>query len=50
MPVPNGPSRKSVGGTQFNDIASLIKYAANSRLAKVPSGKSQSGLSPDTGL
>ena len=50
MPVPCGPSRSQVGGTRSQASASETAYAATSRAASVPSGKSQSGRSPATGL
>ena len=50
IPRPAGPSRKIVGGTKSIPVVSLRRKAANSRSASVPSGKSQSGLSPATGL
>ena len=50
MPSPNGPSRSTVGGTTFHPRAVETTYAAVSRAASVPSGKSHSGRSPRTGL
>src|SRR4029453_10478246 len=50
IPSPNGPSRSSVGGTSDQPSASETRYAAYSRWASVPSGKSHSGRSPATGL
>ncbi len=50
MPCPYGPSRSTVGGTRSQPVAREISYAATSRCASVPSGKSQSGCSPATGL
>ena len=50
MPGPNGPSRKTVGGTMSQPVAAETSYAATSRSASVPSGKSQSGRSPAIGL
>ncbi len=50
MPGPNGPSRSTVGGTTSQPVASDTAYAATSRPASVPSGKSHSGRSPATGL
>lgn len=50
MPSPYGPSLSTVGGTSPHPIASEISYAATSRWASVPSGKSHSGCSPATGL
>ena len=50
MPAPNGPSRSTVGGTRSQPVASETSYAATSRAARVPSGKSHSGRSPATGL
>ena len=50
MPGPNGPSRRTVGGTTPQPVASDTAYAATSRPASVPSGKSHSGRSPATGL
>ena len=50
MPGPNGPSRSTVGGTTRQPVASETRKAEISRPARVPSGKSQSGRSPATGL
>src|ERR1700678_1428663 len=50
MPGPNGPSRMTVGGTTSKPAARDTAYAATSRPASVPPGKSQSGRSPATGL
>ena len=50
MPVPCGPSRRIVVGTTPQPSASETAYDATSRPARVPSGKSQSGRSPATGL
>src|SRR5438093_1294208 len=50
MPGPNGPSRSTVGGTMSQPMAQSRTYAATSRNAKVPSGKSHSGRSPAIGL
>src|ERR1700733_7099226 len=50
MPGPNGPSRMTVGGTTSKPPARDTAYAATSRPASVPAGKSQSGRSPATGL
>ena len=50
MPRPCGPSRRNVWGTTSQPSASDTVYAATSRWARVPSGKSQSGRSPATGL
>ncbi len=50
MPGPNGPSRSTVGGTISQPVAADTAYAATSRNASVPSGKSHSGRSPRTGL
>jgi hypothetical protein len=50
MPGPNGPSRSTVGGTIRQPVASDTSAADTSRPASVPSGKSQSGRSPATGL
>ena len=50
MPGPCGPSRRMVCGTTSQPSASETTYAATSRRARVPSGKSQSGRSPATGL
>ena len=50
MPGPNGPSRITVGGTMFQPAARETTYAATSRPARVPVGKSHSGRSPATGL
>ena len=51
MPGPNGPSsRYTVGGTRCQPAAWDTAYAATSRPARVPSGKSHSGRSPATGL
>ncbi len=50
MPGPNGPSRYTVGGTRFQPAARDTAYAATSRPASVPCGKSHSGRSPATGL
>src|SRR5205085_10015099 len=48
---PAGPSpRRTVGGTTCQPSASETAYAATSRPASVPSGKSHSGRSPATGL
>ena len=41
-----GPSRSTVGGTTSQPVASDTAYAATSRPASVPSGKSHSGRSP----
>ena len=46
MPSPNGPSRRTVGGTMPQPLASDTCQAATSRRASVPSGKSSSGRSP----
>ena len=46
MPGPNGPSRSTVGGTTPQPVAADDRYAATSRPASVPSGKSHSGRSP----
>jgi hypothetical protein len=40
----------TVGGTMFQPVCSETKYAASSRLASVPYGKSSSGRSPRVGL
>lgn len=50
MPSPYGPSLSTVGGTRPQPVASDISYAATSRRASVPSGKSHRGCSPATGL
>src|SRR5487761_700648 len=50
MPGPNGPSRSTVGGTTSQPAARDTAYAATSRPASVPVGKSHSGRSPATGL
>src|SRR5262249_14091547 len=50
MPGPNGPSRITVGGTRCQPAARDTEYAATSRPASVPRGKSHSGRSPATGL
>ena len=50
MPSPNGPSRRIVGGTIPQPVASDTCQAATSRRASVPSGKSSSGRSPRVGL
>ena len=50
IPLPNGPSRSTVGGTMSQPIASDTSHAATSRWASVPSGKSSSGRSPTVGL
>ena len=50
MPGPCGPSRSQVGGTTSQPSASETRYAATSRSARVPTGKSQSGRSPEIGL
>lgn len=50
MPGPYGPSRSTVGGISSQPRAAHTSYAATSRWASVPSGKSQSGCSPATGL
>src|SRR6185312_206711 len=50
MPGPNGPSRYTVGGTRSQPAAWDTAYAATSRPASVPCGKSHSGRSPAMGL
>ena len=50
VPSPNGPSRRIVGGTIPQPIASQTRNAATSRWDSVPSGKSSSGRSPAVGL
>src|SRR5262245_44040941 len=50
MPSPPGPSRRSVGGTMPQPIASDTRYAATSRRVSVPIGKSNSGRSPRVGF
>ncbi len=50
MPGPSGPSRYTVGGTMRQPVAADTWYAATSRSASVPSGKSHSARSPATGL
>jgi hypothetical protein len=50
MPLPAGPLRSTVGGTTSQPSASDTTQAAYSRKARVPSVKSHSGRSPDTGL
>ena len=50
IPRPCGPSRRNVRGTTSQPSASLTRYAATSRWASVPSGKSHSGRSPAIGL
>src|SRR4029453_5452189 len=49
-PGPYGPSRYTVGGTIAQPVSSETRYAASSRRARVPSGKSQSGGPPASGL
>ena len=50
IPRPAGPSRMMVCGTMFHPSAAEMRYAARSRPARVPSGKSHSGCSPGDGL
>src|SRR5947207_3056121 len=50
IPSPKGPSRRTVGGTMRHPIASETTWAATSRYASVPSGKSSRRRSPSTGL
>src|ERR1039457_1737471 len=50
IPGPNGPSRYTVGGTRSQPAARDTAYAATSRPASVPCGKSHSGRSPAIGL
>src|SRR5215469_3796364 len=50
MPGPNGPSRITVGGTTSQPAVRDTAYAATSRPASEPAGKSHSGRSPATGL
>src|ERR1700739_2615073 len=50
MPGPDGPWRMMVYGTMFQPSCVDTRYAASSRPARVPSGKSHSGASPEIGL
>src|SRR5579872_3108565 len=50
MPGPIGPSRMTVGGTTSQPDARDTTYAATSRPASDPVGKSHSGRSPAIGL
>src|SRR6202035_5631946 len=50
IPLPAGPSRMIVYGTIFQPRATETRYALTSRPARVPSGKSHSGVSPAIGL
>ena len=50
MPGPERAVAQTVGGTMSQPVASETRYAATSRPASVPSGKSHSGRSPATGL
>ena len=49
-PTPYGPSRIRVSGTGGQPMALPSRYAAYSRLYRVPPGKSYSGRSPAFGL
>src|ERR1700739_5179565 len=50
MPGPDGPWRMMVYGTMFQPRCVDTRYAPSSRPARVPSGKSHSGASPEIGL